>query len=151
MTLASAALAVGGYLGLRDHRVSQHLNAENAAAVSAAKECVAATQVPASDDMVAAEQKILECATGQFYAQAVQNAGFFVHAFKMGQVHTEVAEIRAAAERDNPDGSVDVLVAFRVKVDNVEAKGKEYGYRLRAQMVSVNGAYRIADLQQVSR
>lgn len=151
LTLAAAAVATGGYFSLRDHQASERIDAGNIAAVAAAKECVAATQVPSSPDMVEAERRILECATGQFYMQALQNSGMFVKAFRLGQVHTEVAEIRAAPERDYPDGSVDVLVAFRVKVDNVEAKGKEYGYRLRAQMTPVDGVYRIAALQQVSR
>lgn len=66
-------------------------------------------------------------------------------------MRTELTEMGAAVERNNEDGSVDVLVAFRVKVDNVETQGKEVGYRLRAQMVREDGQYRIGRLDQVAR
>ena len=41
--------------------------------------------------------------------------------------------MRAAVERHNDDGSVDVLVAVRVKVTNSETADQEQGYRLRVQ------------------
>jgi len=52
-------------------------------------------------------------------------------------------------ERHNDDGSVDVLVAVRVKVTNSEAADQEQGYRLRVQMVPDAGVYKIARLDQV--
>lgn len=66
-------------------------------------------------------------------------------------MHVELTEMGAAVERNNPDGTIDVLVAFRIKVDNVEAKGREAGYRLRAQMMREDGQYRIAKLDQVAK
>ena len=58
--------------------------------------------------------------------------------------------MRAAVERHNDDGSVDVLVAVRVKVTNSEAADQEQGYRLRVQMAPDEGTYKIARLDQVS-
>ena len=58
--------------------------------------------------------------------------------------------MRAAVERHNDDGSVDVLVAVRVKVTNSEAADQEQGYRLRVQMAPDDGTYKIARLDQVS-
>jgi Mce-associated membrane protein len=59
--------------------------------------------------------------------------------------------MRAAVERDNDDGSVDVLMAVRIKVDNVEASGQEYGYRLRVKMAREEGRYKITKLDQVAK
>ncbi len=42
--------------------------------------------------------------------------------------------MRAAVERHDDDGSIDVLVAVRVKVTNSEAADQEQGYRLRVKM-----------------
>ena len=58
--------------------------------------------------------------------------------------------MRAAVERHNDDGSVDVLVAVRVKVTNSETADQEQGYRLRVQMAPDAGTYKIARLDQVS-
>ena len=58
--------------------------------------------------------------------------------------------MRAAVERNNNDGSVDVLVAFRVKVSNDQTQNRETGYRLRVKMAPADGQYRIAKLDQVS-
>jgi Mce-associated membrane protein len=59
--------------------------------------------------------------------------------------------MRTAVERENDDGSIDMLVAFRVKIDNVEAKGQEFGYRLRVKAAQEEGQYKIANLDQVSK
>ena len=58
--------------------------------------------------------------------------------------------MRAAVERHNDDGSVDVLVAVRVKVTNSEAADQEQGYRLRVQMAPDDGTYKVARLDQVT-
>jgi Mce-associated membrane protein len=58
--------------------------------------------------------------------------------------------MRAAVERHNDDGSVDVLVAVRVKVTNSETADQEQGYRLRVKMAPDEGTYKIARLDQVS-
>ena len=58
--------------------------------------------------------------------------------------------MRAAVERHNDDGSVDVLVAVRVKVTNSEAADQEQGYRLRVKMAPDDGTYKIAKLDQVT-
>jgi Mce-associated membrane protein len=151
LVLLAVGLAAGGFFGLRSHRQSENIAGANAAAVAAAKDCVIATQAPDSTDVAAAEQKILDCAAGEFRTQALLHSGVFVQAYRAADVHVQVSEMRAAVERDNADGSVDVLVAFRVKVDNVETRGQEFGYRLRAQMTREEGQYRIAKLDQVAR
>lgn len=151
LLLMAAALGVGGYFGLRYHRESEQLARDNAAAVAAAKDCVLATQAPDVTDMATAERKIFDCSTGEFRHQYMVYSGVYVQAYRAAQVKVQVSELRAAVERDNNDGSVDVLVALRIKADNVEAQGREFGYRLRAQMARDNGAYRIAKLDQVAR
>ncbi len=151
LLLLTAGLGVGGYYGLRYHRESRQIESDNAAAVAAAKDCVVATQAPDVADINAAERKIFECSTGEFRTQYTLYSGVYVQAYRAAGVKVGVSELRAAVERDNDDGSVDVLVALRIKADNVEAKGREYGYRLRAQMAREDGQYRIAKLDQVAR
>lgn len=151
LVVLAAGLAAAGYQGLRDHAASQVMARDNAEAVEAAKHCVLATQAPDGSDVALAQQQILDCAAGEFRTQAGLYGEIFVQAYRAAKVRTELTEMGAAVERNNEDGSVDVLVAFRVKVDNVETQGKEVGYRLRAQMVREDGQYRIGRLDQVAR
>ncbi|MGV0625678.1 Mce protein [Mycolicibacter minnesotensis] len=151
LLLLAAGLVAAGFAGQRDHAASQALERENAEAIAAAKECVLATQAPDGRDMALAQQKILNCTAGEFRTQVALYAEMFVHAYQAAKVHVELTEMGAAIERNNPDGSVDIMVAFRVKIDNIETQGKEVGYRLRAQMVREDGQYRIARLDQVAR
>lgn len=151
LLLLAAGLVAAGLIGLRDHAASQALARENVEAIAAARECVLATQAPDGRDIALAQQKILTCTAGEFRTQVTLYAEMFVHAYQAAKVHVELTEMGAAVERNNPDGSIDILVAFRVRIDNIETQGKEVGYRLRAQMVRDDGQYRIAKLDQVAR
>lgn len=151
LLLLAAGLVGAGIVGLRDHAASRALARENAEAIAAAKECVVATQAPDPGDVSLSQQKMLNCAAGEFRTQVALYAQILPPAYQAAKVHVELTEMGAAVERNNPDGSVDIMVAFRVKIDNVETKGKEVGYRLRAQMVREDGQYRIAKLDQVAR
>ncbi len=123
---------------------------DDAAALQAAKDCVAATQAPDTAAMTAAQSKIIECSTGDFGAQASLYSSVLVEAYQAANVKVQVSDMRAAVERHNDDGSVDVLVAVRVKVTNSEAADQEQGYRLRVQMAPDEGTYKIAQLDQVT-
>ena len=93
----------------------------------AAKDCVAATHAPDTAAMTASQAKIIECSTGDFGAQAALYSGVLVDAYQAANVTVQVSDMRAAVERHNDDGSVDVLVAVRVKVTNSEARGSGAG------------------------
>ena len=54
-------------------------------------------------------------------------------------------------ERHNSDGSMDILVAMRVKLTNTEKQGEEQGYRLRVRMAPEDGTYKVARMDQVSQ
>ena len=118
--------------------------------MQAAKDCVAATHAPDTATMTAGQTKIIECSTGDFGVQAALYSGVLVDAYRAANVTVQVSDMRAAVERYNDDGSVDVLVAVRVKVTNSEAANQEQGYRLRVQMAPVDGTYKIAQLDQVT-
>ena len=66
-------------------------------------------------------------------------SGVLVEAYQAANVKVQVSDMRAAVERHNDDGSVDVLVAVRVKVTNSEAADQEQGYRLRVTMAPDDG------------
>jgi Mce-associated membrane protein len=121
-----------------------------ASALQAAKDCVAATHAPDTAAMSAAQSKIIECATGDFGAQASLYAGVMVDAYQAADVKVAVSDIRAAVEKRNDDGSFEILVAVRVKVTNSEEADREQGYRLRVQMAPDQGTYKVARLDQVS-
>lgn len=150
LVLMSAGIAGGGYLALREHQRSDEIARNNAAALAAAKDCVTATQAPDTAAMAAGQAKILECSTGDFGAQATLYSGILVDVYKAADVTVEVSDMRAAVERTNDDGTVDVLVALRVRVSNSEASDQEQGYRLRVQMAPVDGTYKVARLDQVA-
>lgn len=151
LLVAGIAVATGGYLAMRHHEDSAALARAEATAVQAAKDCVTATQAPDLAAMAASQQKIIDCATGDFGAQATLYSGVLVDAYQAAQAQVQVSDIRAAVERHNADGSIDILVALRAKVSNSAATDQETGYRLRVQMAPDSGTYKIARLDQVTK
>jgi len=151
LVLMAGGVAAGGYFALRANQESQTIAGHDAQAVQIAKDCVAATQAPDPAAMAAGVQKIIDCSTGDFRSQAILYSSLFVEAYQTGDVHVQVSDMRAAPERSNPDGSVDVLVAFRIKTSNSETQNREVGYRLRVKMALSEGQYRIAKLDQVAK
>ena len=150
LILLTAAVGVGGYLALRAHDESQAIARADTFAVERAKECVAATQAPDTAAMTASQSKIIECGTGDFAVQANLFSSILVEAYQAANVQVQVSDMRAAVERHNDDGSVDVLVALRTKVTNTEAANQEQGYRLRVTMAPVDGTYKVSKLDQVT-
>lgn len=151
LLLLTAGTATGGALALRSHQQAAAAARADAAAVAAAKDCVTATQAPDASAMSASQRKIIECSTGDFGAQAALYSGLLVDAYQAANVQVQVTDMRAAVERHNADGSIDVLVAVRVKVSNSQAADQEQGYRLRVRMAPDGGVYKIAKLDQVSK
>jgi len=149
LVLAGAG-AVGGYLALKSNQQSEDSLRAEAAALQAARDCVAATHAPDTAAMTAAQSKIIECSTGDFGAQASLYSGVLVDAYQAAKVTVQVSDMRAAVERHNADGSFEILVAVQVKVTNSESADQEQGYRLRVQMAPDAGVYKIAKLDQVT-
>jgi Mce-associated membrane protein len=146
----TVAAVVGGILLIRDNRGIEEISRNDAAALQAAKDCVAALQAPDTNAMSAAQMKIMECSTGAFGAQAATFGGVLVEAYQAANVKVQVSDMRAAVERHDPSGSVDVLVAVRIKVTNSDVADQESGYRLRVTMTPDQGQYRIDKLEQVT-
>jgi Mce-associated membrane protein len=151
LVLLAGAAGTGGYFALRFHQQSQAIARNDAAAMKAAQDCVAATQAPDTAAMAAAARKIIECSTGDFGAQAALYSGLLAEAYQAANVHVQVSDMRAAVERNNGDGSIEVLVALRTKVSNPEAQNQEQGYRLRVKMALADGQYKISKLDQVAK
>lgn len=150
LVLAGAA-SVGGYLALRAHQDSERIASDEAEALQAAKDCVTATQAPNTQAMIEAQTKIIECATGDFGAQAGLYSGMLLDAYQAANVQVKVSDLRAAVEKHNDDGSMDLLVAVRVLVTNSEKSDEEQGYRLRVKMARAeDGNYKVARLDQVT-
>jgi Mce-associated membrane protein len=151
LVVLAGGLGAGGYLALRSHFDSRTTARNDAAAVEAAKDCVGATQAPDIAAMATSAQKIIECGTGAFRSQAILYSGMLVEAYQAANAHVQVSDLRAAVERNNPDGSIEILVPLRVKVSNAETQNQEAGYRLRVTMMLDEGKYRISKLDQVAR
>jgi Mce-associated membrane protein len=150
LVVLAALTGVGGYLALKSHAKSESIATAETAAVQAAKECVTATQAPDTASMAASQGKIIACATGDFGAQATLFSGILVEAYQAANAQVAVSDMRAAVEKHYDDGSMDVLVAVRVKVTNSETANQEQGYRLRVRMAPADGTYKIAKLDQVA-
>jgi Mce-associated membrane protein len=151
LVVLAGGIGAGGYLALRSHLDSRTTAQHDAAALEAAKDCVAATQAPDIGAMASSAQKIIECGTGAFRSQAILYSGLLVEAYQAANAHVQVSDLRAAVERNNADGSIEVLVPLRAKVSNAETQNQEAGYRLRVTMVQDEGKYRISKLDQVAR
>ena len=143
VVIAALVLTVGGVLAAAS-------NGE-AVAVAAAKDCIAATQAPDVKAMNDSQRKIVECATDNYAPQANLYSGLLADAYQTVQAQVKITQIRAAAEKHNPDGSIDVLVATRVSMSNVDEQGQELSYRLRVRMVPVDGTYKIDSIDPVSK
>jgi len=150
LLLLAAGTATGGYFALRADQRGAVITADDAAALSAAKDCVAATQAPDTAAMTIAQSKILECSTGEFGVQAGLLGSVLAEVYQAANAKVAVDDMRAAVERHNDDGSINVLIALRVKITNSEAANQQVGYRLRATMAFDEGQYRIAKLDQVT-
>ena len=150
LVLAACGIGYGGVVALRYHHQSQAMARNDAAALKAAIDCVSATQAPDTNAMIASEQKIIDCGTDAFRSQALLYTNMLVQAYQAANVHVQVSDARAAVERNNKDGSVDVLVAMRVKVAS-DKSNNETGYRLRVKMAIAEGQYKISKLDQVTK
>ena len=150
LLILTVAAVVGGVFAIRDHRHSETISRDDAAALQAAKDCVAATHAPDTAAMSASQLKIIECSTGDFGVQATLYSGVLAEAYQAANAKVQVSDMRAAVERHDDDGAVDVLVAVRVKVTNSDSADQEQGYRLRVTMAPDEGKYRIAKLEQVT-
>jgi Mce-associated membrane protein len=150
LVLLAGAIGTGGYFALRFHHESQAMARNDAAALKAAIDCVSATQAPDSNAMVASEQKIIDCGTDAFRSQALLYTNMLVQAYQAANIHVQVSDVRAAVERHNSDGSVEVLVAMRVKSTSDQTQN-ETGYRLRVKMALAEGQYKISKLDQVTK
>jgi len=142
---AIAALAFFG------HRHSTAAARGEDAAVAAAKECITATQAPDMKAMNESQRKIVECSSDNYAAQANLYGGLLADAYKTVNAQVKVSDMRAAAERHNPDGSIDVLVATRVLMSNTQELEQELSYRLRVRMVPADGTYKIDNIEPVSK
>ncbi|GLC98270.1 hypothetical protein Mkiyose1088_01370 [Mycobacterium kiyosense] len=151
LLIVTGGVAFGGYYALHMHREMQDLERNNAVALKAAIDCVAATQAPDINTMAASQQKIIDCGTDQYRTQALLYSSMLVQAYQAANVHLQVSQLRAAVEGNNSDGSVKVLVALRVTVSNDQTQNQESGYRLRATMTPTEGTYKISKLEQVKQ
>jgi Mce-associated membrane protein len=150
LVLAAGGIVAGGLLALHYHHESQTIARNDAAALKAAIDCVSATQAPDTNAMIASEQKIIDCGTDAFRSQALLYTTMLVQAYQASNIHVQVSDVRAAVERNNKDGSVDVLVAMRIKVSSDKSEN-ETGYRLRVKMATADGQYKISKLDQVTK
>jgi Mce-associated membrane protein len=151
LAVLAGGVGLGGAWVLIQHQDSRATARHDAAAVDAAKDCVAATQAPDTTAMASSAQKIIECGAGAFRSQAILYSSLLVEAYQAANAHVQVSDLRAAVERNNADGSIEILVPLRVKVTNAETQNQEAGYRLRVTMVPDEGKYRISKLDQVAR
>lgn len=149
LVVLAAALGGAGYLAVKSHQHTMALEAAENQALAAAKDCVAATQAPDPSAMLASQQKLYDCMTGDFAAQAGVMVGVLADAYQVAQAKVEVSNLRAAVEQHLPDGTVQILVAVQVTITNSEASNVD-GYRLRVFMQPVDGTYKIARIDQVS-
>ncbi|MBX7449126.1 hypothetical protein ACXYX3_00660 [Mycobacterium sp. C3-094] len=150
LVLLAGGAAAGGYFAWKANQRAAAIARSDDAALAAAKDCVAATNAPDTAAMTVAQSKILECSTGDFGVQAGLFGSVIAEAYQAANAKVAVDDLRAAVERHNPDGSINVLVAVRVKITNSQAANQQVGYRLRATMAFDEGRYRIAKLDQVT-
>jgi Mce-associated membrane protein len=151
LAVVTTAIAAVGYLALRAHWSSQTAAGARAAAVTAAKECVAATQPSDAAALPAIQRKLDDCSTGDFKHQITWYSAVLSEAYQGVNLHVRLPEIDAAVERANGDGSIVALIALRADISQAGMAVRENSYRMRVTMVPDNGHYKIAKLDQVGK
>jgi Mce-associated membrane protein len=151
LLLLAGGAGAGGYLAMQAHRKSEAIDRANDAVLAAAKDCVAATQPPNAAALPAAQQKLSECSTGTFGDQSTWYGAVLAEAYHAVDVRVQVPEMHAAVERDNDDGSIEVLVVFRATVSQTGMADRQNSYRVRVKMVPDNGQFKVAELDQVAK
>ena len=153
MALAAVSLAViaAGVLAWISNRHSAAAARDEVVAVDTAKDCIAATQAPDLQAMNDSQRKIVACTTENYAPQANLYSSLLTEAYQTVKAKVKITDIRAAAEKHNSDGSIDVLVATRVMMSNVQEKDQELSYRLRVRMAPVDGTYKIDNIEPVGK
>jgi len=151
LTVLAGATTVAGYLALRAHRDHEAGAVADAAALAAAKDCVAATQPVDVTAIPASQHKLDDCATGAFGTQAGWYSAILTEAYQAQNMHVRLPEMDAAVERTNDDGSIVALVVFRATISQQGMPDRENSYRIRVTMVRRDGQYKISQLDQVAK
>ena len=147
---ATVLLAGAGVLAMFGHRQNAAAANDDVLAVAAAKDCITATQAPDVKAMKDSQRKIIDCATENYVAQASLYSGLLADAYQAVNAQVKIVDMRAASEKHNDDGSIDVLVATRVSMSNIQQQGQELSYRLRVRMAPSAGTYKIDNIEPVS-
>ena len=151
IAVGAVLLTAAGVAGLFLDRRSAAAAGDEVVAVAKAKECITATQAPDVKAMNESQRKIVECSSENYATQANLYSGLLFDAYQTVNAQVKVADMRAAAEKRNPDGSIDVLVATRVSMSNTQQLNQELSYRLRVKMVPADGTYKIDNIEPVSK
>ncbi len=146
---AALGLTALGVVALLDGR--RDSAAAEQAAVAAAKDCIAATQAPDLKAMTESQRKIVDCSTENYAPQANLYGSLLTEAYETVQAQVKISDIRAALEKHNSDGSIDVLVATRVAMSTSDQQDQELSYRLRVRMVPSGETYKIDSIEPVSK
>jgi len=151
LVVASLAVIVFGVLAWMSDRSGAAAARNEVVAVDTAKDCIAATQAPDLKAMSDSQRKIVGCATDNYAPQANLYSSVLTEAYQAVNAKVKITDIRAAAEKHNPDGSIDVLVATRVTMSNVQDKDQELSYRLRVRMAPADGTFKIDNIEPVGK
>ncbi len=151
VAVGAVLLTAGAVLALLGHRTNAAAADGEVLAVAAAKDCITATQAPDLAAMMESQRKIVECATENYAPQANLYSGLLADAYETVNAQVKIVQMRAGAEKHNADGSIDVLVATRVSMSNVQQQDQELSYRLRVRMRPEDGVYKIDDIEPVSK
>jgi len=151
LAVMTTGLGAVGYVAMRAHRHGQALTAADAAAVVAAKDCLAATQPSDVDALPATQRKLDECSTGDFKSQIAWYAAILSEAYQAVNLHVRLPEIDAAVEATKGDGSIIALIAFRANISQEGMPDRDNNYRIRVKVVPDNGQFKIAHLDQVAQ
>ena len=151
LAVVSVAVIVSGVLAWMSDRSGAAAARDEVVAVDTAKDCIAATQAPDLKAMTDSQRKIVGCATDNYAPQANLYSSVLAEAYQTVNAKVKITDIRAAAEKHNPDGSIDVLVATRVTMSNVQDKDQELSYRLRVRMAPADGTYKIDNIEPVTK
>ncbi|OFB35828.1 hypothetical protein BA059_27150 [Mycolicibacterium sp. (ex Dasyatis americana)] len=151
LTVLAGGAATGGYLAIQAHHEALGIARAETEALAAAKDCISATQPADATAVAASQEKLISCATGDFATQTQWYGAVLEQAYQAADVHVQLPQLHVAVERHNADGSIVALVAFRAVITQPGMADRENSYRVRVKMVDENGAFKVANMDQVAQ
>jgi len=149
LTVATAAVVVGGVLTIRADKHTSSINAERSPAIAVADRGVEALTTISPNNSAATLKRLEPSLTGDFLKQFESMTTTFTSVVAKGKV-TSKGSIAASAVQSLSATQAKILVAATASVSAPKHQTTSRAYRIRVSLRRTGGAWRISGMEFVS-